>query len=107
MKKLSLDDISRLNLLLDDSLNQANKEQLATCIKLLGTTLAHLKIKYEVDEDENAKNFSDFVQQLQSESLSDELNELAAKTIVECATAMSVAKMSVAKKGNKTGSDKS
>jgi len=92
MKKLSLDDITRLNMLLDDSLEQASKEQLATCIKLLGTSLAHVKIKYNVDEDENAKNFSGFVSELQGESLSDELNELASKTIVECATAMAVAK---------------
>ena len=92
MKKLSLDEITRLNMLLDDSLNQASKEQLATCIKLLGTSLAHLKIKYKVDEDENTKIFSGFVQELERESLSDEFNDLAAKTIIECATAMAVAK---------------
>ncbi len=92
MKKLSLEDITRLNVLLDDTLNQASKEQLATCIKLLGTSLAHLKIKHKVDEDKNAQAFSSFVNELENESLSDEFNELAAKTIVECATAMSVAK---------------
>ena len=92
MKQLSLEDISRLNLLLDDSLKQASKEQLATCIKLLGTSLAHLKIKHKVDEDKSAQAFSDFVQELENESLSNEFNELAAKTIVECATAMAVAK---------------
>lgn len=92
MKKLSLEDITRLNVLLDDTLNQASKEQLATCIKLLGTSLAHLKIIHNVDEDKNTQTFSDFVQELESESLSDEFNELAAKTIVECATAMAVAK---------------
>ncbi|MCW8929524.1 MAG: hypothetical protein OQL19_04720 [Gammaproteobacteria bacterium] len=92
MKKLSLEDITRLNVLLDDTLNQASKEQLATCIKLLGTSLAHLKLKHKVDEDKNAQTFSDFVQELENESLSDEFNELAAKTIVECATAMAVAK---------------
>ncbi|MCP3851166.1 MAG: hypothetical protein GY694_13140 [Gammaproteobacteria bacterium] len=92
MKKLSLDDITRLNVLLDDTLNQASKEQLATCIKLLGTSLAHLKIKYNVDEDKNAQTFSGFVEELESDSLSNEFNDLAAKTIVECATAMAVAK---------------
>ncbi len=92
MKQLSLDDITRLNLLLDDTLQQASKEQLAVCIKLLGTSLAHLKIKYTVDEDKNTQVFSEFVQELENESLSDEFNELAAKTIVECATAMAVAK---------------
>ncbi|NOQ79264.1 MAG: hypothetical protein GQ546_07670, partial [Gammaproteobacteria bacterium] len=92
MKELSLEDISRLNLLLDDTLKQASKEQLASCIKLLGTSLAHLKIKYQVDEDKNAQAFSDFVQELENDSLSNEFNELAAKTIVECATAMAVAK---------------
>lgn len=92
MKKLSLEDVSRLNLLLDDTLKQASKEQLASCIKLLGTSLAHLKIKYQVDEDKNAQAFSDFVQELENDSLSNEFNELAAKTIVECATAMAVAK---------------
>ncbi len=92
MKPLSLEDITRLNVLLEDTLHQASKEQLAICIKLLGTSLAHLKIKYEVDEDKNTQIFSDFVQELENESLSDEFNELAAKTIVECATAMAVAK---------------
>ncbi len=92
MKKLSLEDISRLNMLLDDSLHQASKEQLATCIRLLGTSLAQLKIKHNVDDDQNARDFSSFVNELENDSLSDEFNELAAKTIVECATAMAVAK---------------
>lgn len=92
MKKLSFEEITRLNLLLDDSLNQASREQLATCIKLLGTSLAHLKIKHKVNEDENAKIISGFVEQLENESLSDEFHELSAKTIIECATAMAVAK---------------
>jgi len=92
MKKLSLEEISRLNLLLDDTLNQASKEQLATCIRLLGTSLAQLKIKYQVDDDQSAQILSGFVQELENDSLSDEFNELAAKTIVECATAMAVAK---------------
>ena len=92
MKKLSLEEISRLNLLLDDTLTQASKEQLATCIRLLGTSLAQLKIKYKVDDDQSAQILSGFVQELENDSLSDEFNELAAKTIVECATAMAVAK---------------
>ena len=92
MKKLSLEDISRLNQLLDESLQQASKEQLATCIRLLGTSLAQLKLKHKVDDDQNARDFSSFVAELESDALSDEFNELAAKTIVECATAMAVAK---------------
>jgi hypothetical protein len=92
MKKLSLEDISRLNLLLDDSLQQASKEQLATCIRLLGTSLAQLKLKYQVDDDQSAKDFSGFVEELENDTLSDEFNELAARTIVECATAMAVAR---------------
>jgi hypothetical protein len=101
MKKLSLDDVTRLNVLLDDTLNQASKEQLATCIKLLGTSLAHLKIQYQVDEDKNTQSFSDFVNELENDSLSDEFNELAAKTIVECATAMAVAKSAGEQTDNK------
>jgi len=108
MKELSLDDIKRLNSLLDDSLNQASNAQLATCIKLLGTSLAHLKIKYNVDENENAKDFSDFVQNLESaqdlaedvldtQLLNNNFNNLASKTIVECATAMAVAKEGINK----------
>ena len=92
MKKLSLDDISRLNTLLDESLQQSSKAQLATCIRLLGTSLAQLKLKYQVDEDQSAKALSGFVQELEQDSFSQEFNELAAKTIVECATAMAVAK---------------
>ena len=97
MKQLSLEDITRLNSLLDDSLQQASKQQLAICIKLLGTSLAHLKIKYQVNENENTKEFSGFVenlenQQMEADTLNNEFNELASKTIVECATAMAVAK---------------
>lgn len=104
MKQLSFEDISKLNGLLDDSLHQASKEQLAICIKLLGTSLAHLKIKYQVDENENTKDFSSFVQELEVEGqeqdeslLKNEFNELASKTIVECATAMAVARDGVNK----------
>ena len=92
MKKLTIDDLTRLNTLLDDSLQQASKEQLSICIKLLGTSLAQLKIKYQVNEDLTARNFYDFVKELEESKPSDELNELATKTIVECATAMAVAK---------------
>ena len=98
MKKLSMDDISRLNSLLEDSLNQASKQQLATCIRLLGTSLAQLKIKYQVDEDQSAQIFSAFVKELENDAVSSEFNELAAKTIVECATAMAVAKEGPANK---------
>lgn len=102
MKQLSFEDISKLNGLLDDSLHQASKEQLAICIKLLGTSLAHLKIKYQVDENENTKDFSSFVQELEGQEqddslLKNEFNELASKTIVECATAMAVARDGVNK----------
>jgi len=102
MKQLSFEDISKLNGLLDDSLHQASKEQLAICIKLLGTSLAHLKIKYQVDENENTKDFSGFVQELEGQEqdeslLKNEFNELASKTIVECATAMAVARDGVNK----------
>jgi len=102
MKTLSLEEITRLNVLLDDSLQQASKQQLATCIKLLGTSLAHLKIKFDVDEDENAKDFSDFVHKLENESLSSDFNQLAAKTIIECATVMSVAKEGLQKNNTNT-----
>jgi len=102
MKQLSFEDITKLNGLLDDSLHQASKEQLAICIKLLGTSLAHLKIKYQVDENENTKDFSSFVQELEGQEqdeslLKNEFNELASKTIVECATAMAVARDGVNK----------
>ncbi len=102
MKQLSFDEISKLNGLLDDSLHQASKEQLAICIKLLGTSLAHLKIKYQVDENENTKDFSSFVQELKGQEqdenlLKNEFNKLASKTIVECATAMAVVRDGVNK----------
>ena len=109
MKALSFDDISRLNLLLDDTLKQASHEQLATCIKLLGTSLAHLKNKYVIDEDKNSSEFSSFVSELENDAQGDtqrdaqrdaqrdEFKDLAAKTIVECATAMAVAKEGINK----------
>lgn len=92
MKTLSLEEIGRLNQLLDESLSEANKEQLATCIKLLGTSLAQLKIQYQIDENRNAQTFSGFVKNLEQNTINQEVSELAAKTIVECATAMAVAK---------------
>lgn len=92
MKQLTLENITHLNSLLDDSLKEASKEQMAICIKLLGTSLAHLKIKHKVDENKSTQSIVNFVEELENESLSDEFNELAAKTIVECATAMAVAK---------------
>ncbi len=92
MKKLTIDELKRLNTLLDESLQQASKEQLVTCIRLLGTSLAQLKIRYQVDDDLAAQNFYDFVKELEESKLSNELNELAGKIIVECATALAVAK---------------
>ena len=71
MKKLTIDDLTRLNTLLDDSLQQASKEQLSICIKLLGTSLAQLKIKYQVNEDLTARNFYDFVKELEESKLSE------------------------------------
>lgn len=92
MKKLTIEELTRLNTLLDDSLQQASKEQLAICIKLLGTSLAQLKINHQLDDNQVAQNFYHFVKQMEVSKPSDELNELAAKIVVECATAMAVAK---------------
>lgn len=102
IKKLTIEELTRLNALLDDSLQQASKGQLTTCIKLLGTSLAQLKIRYQVDDDQAAQKFYDLVKKMEESEPSDELNELATRTVVECATAMAVAK-----EGINRGNDKS
>lgn len=104
MKKLTLEELRRINALLDESLQQASKEQLVTCIKLLGTSLAQLKIRHQVDDDSAAEKFYHFVQELEESKLSDELNELATRTVVECATAMAVAKEGIDKDKDESAS---
>ena len=97
MKNLSLEELQNLNQLLDESLQQASKEQLVTCIKLLGTSLAHIKIQHRIDDDKNAQQLSHMVSELERMGMEQQpfetnLNELASKTIVECATAMAIVK---------------
>lgn len=92
-KQLSKDDILRLNGLLDETLQQADKEQLIACIRLLGTSVASLKIKYQADDEQMPQVLKALVEQGENdEELSDELAEVMAKSIVECATAIAVAK---------------
>ncbi len=83
-----------LNHLLNDTLQQSDKQQLIDCIRVLGTTIASLKIKYQVNEEqfpEDVKNLVSNVEQNEDE-LSDEVSEVLSKSIVECATAIAVVK---------------
>jgi len=91
-KTLSKDEILRLNGLLDDTLHQADKEQLIACVRLLGTSVASLKIKYQTDDEVMPQVLKQFVGELESDSISDELVDVMAKSIIECATAIAVAK---------------
>ena len=82
----------QLNSLLNDTLQQSDKQQLIDCIRVLGTTIASLKIKYKVDEEqfpEDVKNLLSNIEQDQ-DSLPDDVSEVLSKSIVECATAIAV-----------------
>jgi hypothetical protein len=91
-KKLTHDDLSKLNSLLDDTLQQADKTQLINCIRILGTTVASLKIKYQADEEKIPQDVKKLVTEMEQGSLSDELSEILSKSIIECATAIAVVK---------------
>lgn len=91
-KTLDKNEILRLNGLLDETLQQADKEQLIACVRLLGTSVASLKIKYHADDEAMPHVLKQFVDELENDSISDELAEVMAKSIIECATAIAVAK---------------
>ncbi len=91
-KKLTHQELSKLNSLLDDTLQQADKQQLINCVRILGTTLASLKIKYQADEEKIPQDVKSLVSDMQQENLSDELREVLSKSIIECATAIAVVK---------------
>lgn len=94
-KILNKEEILRLNGLLDETLQQADKEQLIACVRLLGTSVASLKIKYQADDEAMPQVLKEFVDELQNDSISDELAGVMAKSIIECATAIAVAKKAV------------
>ena len=94
-KQLSKEEILRLNGLLDDTLQQADKEQLIACVRLLGTSVASLKIKYQADDEAMPQVLKQFVNELENDSMSDELSQVMGKSIIECATAIAVAKKAV------------
>jgi len=91
-KKLTQQDLTKLNTLLDETLQQADKQQLITCIRMLGTTVASLKIKYQADEEKIPQDVKKLVSDMEQDSLSDELTEVLSKSIIECATAIAVVK---------------
>lgn len=91
-KQLTHQELSKLNMLLDDTLQQAEKDQLIACIRILGTTVASLKIKYQVDEKKVPQDVKKLLSDMQQDALSDELSEVLSKSIIECATALAVVK---------------
>lgn len=95
-KIFTKDEIVKLNLLLDETLDQADKSQLIACIKMLGTAVASLKIKYDADEASVPDMFKKLVEKIESQSdvdtFPEEVGLVMSKTVVECATAMAVTK---------------
>jgi len=91
-KKLTHQELLKLNNLLDDTLQQAGKEQLINCIRILGTTVASLKIKYQADEEKIPQDVKKLVTDMEQDVLSEELSEVLSKSIVECATAIAAVK---------------
>ena len=91
-KKLTHQDLIKLNTLLDDTLQQAEKQQLINCIRILGTTVASLKIKFKADEEKIPQDAKKLLVDMEQDTLSDELSEVLSKSIVECATAIAVVK---------------
>ncbi|MFK5984340.1 MAG: hypothetical protein QM479_02790 [Pseudomonadota bacterium] len=95
--KVTQQDIAKLNTLLNDTLQQAEKDQLISCVRILGTAVASLKIKYQVNEENFQDDFKNMVADMQQtddmdESKSELVNQVLSKSIVECATAIAVAK---------------
>ncbi len=95
-KTVTQQDISKLNSLLNDTLQQADKEQLINCVRILGTAVASLKINNQVDEEKFQHEFKNLVSHMQDdekdESKVEKLNQVFSKSIIECATAIAVAK---------------
>lgn len=91
-KKLTADDISKLNHLLDETLHQSDKEHLIACIRVLSITIANLKIKYHADNEKLPEQVSKLVSELQQGKISQQLTELVSKSVVECASALAAAK---------------
>ena len=89
-KVFTKEEILKLNTLLDDTLQQADKEQLIACVKILGTAVASLKVKFNADEESVPEIFKDLVTKVQANEFSEELGQIMSKTVVECATAMAV-----------------
>ena len=97
-KPVSQDELFRLNSLLDDTLQQADKQQLISCVRILSTTVAKLKIKYKADEENFPIEVKKMVSDLEQDLISPELSAILSKSIIECATAIAVAKKSVSEK---------
>ncbi|MFK5892720.1 MAG: hypothetical protein QM504_05825 [Pseudomonadota bacterium] len=91
-KKLTHQDLLKLNSLLNDTLQHADKDQLINCVRILGTAVASLKIKYKADEEKIPQDVKKLVSDMEQDSLSDELSEVLSKSIIECATAIAVVK---------------
>ncbi|MBF0263987.1 MAG: hypothetical protein HQL46_01850 [Gammaproteobacteria bacterium] len=89
-KIFTKEEILKLNSLLDETLQQADKEQLIACVKILGTAVASLKVKFNANEESVPEIFKDLVAKVQDNEFSEELGKIMSKTVVECATAMAV-----------------
>lgn len=92
MKKLNIEELQRLNRLLDESLEQASKEELAVCVRILAASLVRLKIEHNLQDGNAAQSFKSYVDELKLGKMSEELGDLAAGTIVECATVLAAVK---------------
>lgn len=89
-RSFAKDDIIRLNSLLDDTLQNAEKEQLIACVRMLGTAVASLKVRYQADDEQIPHHFKSLVEQLDGAELSPEACKILGQSIIECATAMAV-----------------
>jgi len=94
---VSEQDISKLNTLLNETLQQSDKQHLIQCVRILGTAVANLKIKYQVDEENFQHDFKKLLTSNQNKEEGQEdntelLNQVFSKSIIECATAIAVAK---------------
>lgn len=88
--KASRDDILHLYSLLDETLQQAEREQLIACIKILGTAVASLKIRFNANEEQFPELFKQLLTQLEADNINPDTAEIMQKSIIECATAIAV-----------------
>ncbi len=87
---LTPEKITQLNHLLTASLEEASKEDLMICVRLLGTIIANLKIQHKISSDASIESFLQTIHNLEHKNIAEDAQNLTAQMIIECASALAV-----------------